>query len=305
MTKRFLNLELKSDVALDESGILVGYGSVYGNVDNAGDIIAPGAFAKSIKDKQNAKKKVPFLYQHEWNQPIGVIEEMKEDATGLLIKVKLNLETQLGREAYSLIKQGAITGLSVGFQTVKDEVDVNGIRTIKEARLWEVSAVTFPCNEQAQIASIKSQYIKFGGEKMKINQKKINDVILKVKGLKADAEDETLNKNDFDSVLTEVLSLLQPLADSAKNELVLEEPKTDVGAEVEDEPKSDEVAEDSESKEDSQVGDEPAEDEKTDEETDAEVKEEDEELTELSDDEAAALEEVAKSLLHSINLLTK
>ncbi|MCC7201978.1 MAG: HK97 family phage prohead protease [Nitrospirae bacterium] len=49
-----------------------------------------------------------MLGQHSSWEPIGVGIEMKEDATGLLVKAALNLDTIRGREAYSLLKQGAL-----------------------------------------------------------------------------------------------------------------------------------------------------------------------------------------------------
>lgn len=209
--KQTRNIEMKFAPSQDDAGVLVGYGSVYGNVDSAGDIIAPGAFAKSVNDARAGAKKFPFLWSHSWDDPIGVIDELSEDRTGLKITVRLNLDTQRGREARSLIQQGAVSGLSVGFQVVKDEVNDQGVRTIKEAKLWEVSAVVFPCNEQAQITSVKAQ----SPANEEAPMANIQNVILKLNTLKS-----------------EVTSLLEELEAVTKG--VEDEPQTPVDGETGD-----------------------------------------------------------------------
>ena len=83
--------------------------------------------------------------------------EVKEDAVGLHVEGKLALKTTRGAEAYELLKMGAISGLSIGFITREDSYDrVTGIRTLKKVDLWEVSLVTFPANDAARVAAVKS-----------------------------------------------------------------------------------------------------------------------------------------------------
>lgn len=59
------------------------------------------------------------------------------------------------KRAYTLIKARVIKGLSIGFETIQDSVE-DGVRLLKEIRLWEVSVVTFPMNLDAAIGSVKS-----------------------------------------------------------------------------------------------------------------------------------------------------
>lgn len=134
-----------------ESGLIEGYGAVYHTEDRDGDIIAPGAFRDSL-----ALRTPLMLWQHSAKEPIGVWEEVREDASGLYLKGRLAREGR-GREAMELVKMGALTGLSVGFVTKDASRDPQtGVRTIHRAELYEVSLVTFPANEGARIASIKS-----------------------------------------------------------------------------------------------------------------------------------------------------
>jgi hypothetical protein len=76
---------------------------------------------------------------------------MREDSHGLYVEGKINLETQRGREARSLLQQGALKGLSIGYDVVKDTIS-EGVRDLVELKLWEFSLVTFPANTRAAVA---------------------------------------------------------------------------------------------------------------------------------------------------------
>ena len=64
-------------------------------------------------------------------------------------------DTQRGRDALALLKDGAIGEMSIGYDTVKGGMDYtkdakgNTIRNLREIKLYEFSLVTFPANEQA------------------------------------------------------------------------------------------------------------------------------------------------------------
>jgi hypothetical protein len=146
--------EIKS---VGETGVFSGYGSVYGVEDDGCDIVAPGAFAQSLKDWK-AKGRMPaLLWQHNCDEPIGVYTSITEDDHGLSVEGQLALKTQRGAEAYELLQMKAISGLSIGFLTRADSWDQKtGVRTIMQADLWECSLVTFPMNDLARVDSVKS-----------------------------------------------------------------------------------------------------------------------------------------------------
>lgn len=148
MEKLGLRFEVKQ---LDEAGVFEGYAAVFGNEDLGGDVIEPGAFKKTLQENP----KMPILWQHDPREPIGVTLEAYEDMHGLRVKGQLNLETSRGREAYALLKQGALRGLSIGYDAVK-ELWEGTTRRLKEIRLWEWSLVTFPMNLQAQVTAVKA-----------------------------------------------------------------------------------------------------------------------------------------------------
>lgn len=147
-------LQLK---AVGEDGTIEGYGSVFGVRDAYDDVIAPGAYAESLKAHKAAGTMPAMLWQHDASAPIGVWLEMVEDAKGLRIKGRLALETAKGAEAYALLKMGALNGLSIGFVSKQWAYDRDtDVRTLTEVELWEVSLVTFPANEAARITGVKA-----------------------------------------------------------------------------------------------------------------------------------------------------
>lgn len=144
-------LEVKMEDA--ETGAIEGYGSVYGVEDKGGDIVAANAFKASIDSGRMPK----MLWQHDPSVPIGVWDEVSEDQRGLVVKGRLNLDTTAGRDALGNLRMKSVDGLSIGYRTIDSDFDSkSGIRTIKEAELWEVSVVTFPMNELAGVHSVKS-----------------------------------------------------------------------------------------------------------------------------------------------------
>lgn len=153
-------LRIAAEIKASAEGVIEGYGSVFGNVDSYGDIVVNGAFDRTLKDADSAGRMPAMLWQHNPDEPIGVWTEMRQDKRGLVVKGQL-AQTQRGREALELIKMGALSGLSIGYSTVKSSFDEqSGVRSLLELDLWEVSPVTFPANDAARITAAKSADIK-------------------------------------------------------------------------------------------------------------------------------------------------
>lgn len=136
---------------IGDDGTFTGTLAVYNNVDLGGDKILPGAFTKTMQEKGN---EIPMLWQHKPDSPIGMLS-LEDSPGGLRVKGKLLLEDETAMKAYRLLKSRIIKGLSIGYDTVKDSVE-NGVRALKEVRLWEGSVVTFPMNPLAAIDSVKA-----------------------------------------------------------------------------------------------------------------------------------------------------
>ena len=139
----------------DEStGEFSGYAAVFGNVDDGGDVIEKGAFAKTIVEDFN-RIKILALHNNCW-LPVGRPIELREDDRGLFIRGKIS-NTSLGRDIRTLLKDGVLGELSIGYDAVVFDYDSEtGIRHLKEIKLWEVSIVTWAMNDQAKIEDVKS-----------------------------------------------------------------------------------------------------------------------------------------------------
>lgn len=143
---------------LDSDGRIEGYGSIFGNVDLGGDIVMPGAFAKSCDQMRQSGRKLKMLWQHDPTQPIGVWDTAAEDSKGLRVQGRILSEVARGKEAIALLKAGAISGLSMGYKTTDADyrdTERGTLREIKEAELWETSLVTFPMNPEATVTDVK------------------------------------------------------------------------------------------------------------------------------------------------------
>ena len=137
----------------DEDGTFEGYASVFDVVDLGMDVVAPGAFAKSL----GSGRKVKMLWQHSMSDPIGVWDEIREDQRGLYVKGRLLKEVQKGREAMALLKAGAIDGMSIGYRTIEAMAEAGGrVRKLMEVELHEISVVSNPMLPEARVTAIKS-----------------------------------------------------------------------------------------------------------------------------------------------------
>ena len=143
--------------AKDAPRTFEGYGSVYGVIDSYGDIVERGAFAETLRKSEDTGIMPAMLWQHDSSQPIGVWNDITEDANGLHMRGQLAMGTVKGKEAYELAKMGALNGLSIGFVAKGWEYAQGGeVRSLTELELWEVSLVTFPANTKARITGVKS-----------------------------------------------------------------------------------------------------------------------------------------------------
>jgi HK97 family phage prohead protease len=141
---------------LSEDGTFEGYGSVFGNVDVYGEKVMPGAFVESLARHKREGSSVLMLWNHDSHQPIGVWDDLAEDAKGLWGKGRFLLDIQKAREVHTLAKAKAIGGLSIGYRETDTDQD-GAVRLLKKLDLYEISPVTFPANRRARIESVKSE----------------------------------------------------------------------------------------------------------------------------------------------------
>ncbi|MBK5910056.1 hypothetical protein CCR85_00925 [Rhodothalassium salexigens] len=133
-----------------DDAVIDGYASVFDHADDGGDLIRPGAFARSLADR--AARDIKLLWQHDPTQPVGTILALGEDAHGLHVRARVMQALRPGAEALALLRVGALDGLSIGFRARHSGRDpATGLRILTDVDLIEVSLVTFPMQRLARV----------------------------------------------------------------------------------------------------------------------------------------------------------
>ena len=140
-------------LSVSEDAEIEGYASLFGQADQGGDVVQQGAYGVSLTALARAGQRVKMLWQHDPAKPIGVWDEVREDARGLWVRGRLLDSIRAGREAAALVAAGAIDGLSIGYRTRRAGKNDKGQRLLSELELWEVSLVTFPMLPSARVAA--------------------------------------------------------------------------------------------------------------------------------------------------------
>lgn len=153
--KRITNLDACLKL-LDEDGpgSFEGYASTFKNWDRVGERPAPGAF-RNLKE---FKRDGFIAWGHDWNEPVAIVTEAKEDEHGILIKCTFH-GTPKAQEYRQIVAErlakGKSMGLSIGYR-VHDCKRVEGGVLLTDIELYEVSLVTVPANPKATVSAIKS-----------------------------------------------------------------------------------------------------------------------------------------------------
>lgn len=149
-----LGIEVRAD---SNKKTLSGYAARFNSDTTIGDYfierIAPGAFDSAMAADVRA------LVDHDSGRVIGRTKSgtlrLSQDSLGLKIEVDVP-DTSDGRDLWTLVERGDISGMSFGFQVTKQSWDETGdvpVRTIQAVDLFEVSAVAFPAYEDTSIAA--------------------------------------------------------------------------------------------------------------------------------------------------------
>src|SRR6185312_7368346 len=149
-------LALRLDVKALGAREFEGHGSVFKNVDLGGDVVMPGAFAKSLAQHRSDGMMPPMFWMHDPSQVPGKWLDMGEDEKGLSVRGEL-VDTPLGNEIRTLLQKNAVRGLSIGYVPTEVDYDKDGNRLLKQIDLWEVSVVSLAMNPFARVDAVKSR----------------------------------------------------------------------------------------------------------------------------------------------------
>ena len=144
----------------EKTGTFKGYASVFDNVDSYGDVIVPGAFDQTLKEWK-AKNQLPvLLWQHDMHEPIGGWTKFEADEHGLWGEGEILIDAgPTEKRAHAHLVKRTVRGLSIGFSIYPGGIRYDEERNatmLTNIKLWEVSVVTFPANDQALIEEVRS-----------------------------------------------------------------------------------------------------------------------------------------------------
>lgn len=146
---RFIELKAGADGDSTFRGRL----SAYNQVDSYNDTIVPGAYKRTIAANNGS---VVLLYQHKQDAPIGRVNLVDQE-DGLWVEGTIVTENNpTAAMTATLLKRGVIKGMSIGFAPIQKEMKDDGVRVLKEIKLYEASIVTTPADEHAMVTDIKA-----------------------------------------------------------------------------------------------------------------------------------------------------
>lgn len=137
------------------------YASIFGNVDSYGDVVRPGAFAKTLEDWAGSASFLPVLFGHNMMDPdynIGHVVEAVEDEKGLRVLAQLDLDTPKGQQVHKLLKGKRINQMSFAYDVIDGgpaTVDGVDVWELREVKVYEISVVTIGANDETEILAVK------------------------------------------------------------------------------------------------------------------------------------------------------
>ncbi len=138
---------------LDDAGHIEGLAAGFGDTDRGGDKLLHGAFTKTLAAR--GERPIPMLFAHDLKRPIGSWKAWEERPEGLYVKGKMTLATRDAQEAHALARDGALTGLSIGWGLKGAARFEGGTRVLPDVELFEISPVPVPMHDRTRIALVK------------------------------------------------------------------------------------------------------------------------------------------------------
>ena len=183
-------------------GGFTGYASTFDREpDSYGDVIAPGAFADTLKAWRESGKPIPLLYGHNMEDPdynIGSVTA-EEDERGLLVQATFDGSPKAQR-VRELVRDGRLYKMSFAFDVLDEgPVELDGGVKANELRrldLYEVSVVLVPANSHAEILDAKAR-AKYGATISKATGRELYEVLDAIDGIRDEADEAARRIRDL------------------------------------------------------------------------------------------------------------
>lgn len=156
----------------EDSGEFEALVSVFNNVDLYGEVVMPGAFAKTLKAWETRGDPIPVIWSHQWADPfshVGVVRSATETDKGLLIKGFISpeerAENPTANQVYKLLKSRRVTQFSFGFDVEEagpaERKSIDGTKSrdvyeLRELKLHEVGPCLLGVNPDTELHTVKS-----------------------------------------------------------------------------------------------------------------------------------------------------
>jgi HK97 family phage prohead protease len=188
-TKEF-DAHIKHDSGDGGEWTFEGYAATFDREpDSYGDVIAPGAFAETLKEHEEAGRKIPLLFGHRMDDPdfaLGYVDA-EEDERGLKVTGHVFADMPKAATVHSMLQRGQIDQMSFAFDVLEDGMTEleDGIKAheLRKLTLYECSVVTVPANQHAMIEEVKAMKTKVGRRNSKADEDELQGVADALQGI--------------------------------------------------------------------------------------------------------------------------
>ena len=156
---------LASFKALDGAkGIFEALVAVFNNVDRAGDMIVPGAFAESLAAWKEKERPIPVVFAHQWDNldaHIGEVLEAKEVPEGLYVKGQLEMDEPFAQRVWKKMSKGTLAEFSFAYDVLDSsqaKVDGAYVNELRKLNLLEVGPCLVGMNPETQLLGVKENF---------------------------------------------------------------------------------------------------------------------------------------------------
>jgi HK97 family phage prohead protease len=171
--------------APEDAGAFEAIVSVFGNVDHAGDVVRPGAFADTLAAWKSSGDPIPVWWSHRMDDPayaIGAVEDAAElepgdgripewadkwvhDNGGLWVKGRIDTGADASDKAVAtlrLLRSRRVTQFSYAYDVEDEGRTEGGANELRKIKLHEISPTPIGCNDLTELVAAKSRALKTG-----------------------------------------------------------------------------------------------------------------------------------------------
>lgn len=146
----------------DGAGTFEALVSVFGVKDSYGEVVMPGAFARTLSEWADSGNPIPVYWSHRLDDPdfnIGEVLEAKETEEGLYVKAQLDLENPKAKATHNLLRSRRVTQFSFSFSIPPggaNESEDGGSLELSDIELYELGPTPIGANPETELISAKS-----------------------------------------------------------------------------------------------------------------------------------------------------